>query len=385
MFLSKEIRFCDKNDGPPAEARRQAATTPQRRCAGKQNDYRNCRATTFKSGTDIKMISTPLLLGVNKHSCGDMKNNTNYPSSSKMMKGSSSGVLSNVSRVSSPKSSPHIADDIRNDGELMFADDIDQAPELTLPQSAAESGTPESHLHQPPSHRHGSCNVPSSRRSSQAAIADLQREVDMALEFFSQEADNSSDDDYMNNEVQYMPIHKGERVRFNTSGGGDCDDSYPSTAATSLSHSDHFDNDTDNGQNQPISSNFPSTPVRVGGGLSLKHKTKSLISLPLSLLPSQTTVNCAEEEDFSTGEVANFDTVICEELQSLGITPEQHAERSFAVDFESNHSLRNAMEPFLSVARECHSAICNITISFVLKSLTLQPISSPYRFKTRRS
>lgn len=308
------------------------------------------------------MLSTPLILGVNKHSSGDMKNNY-HPPTSQMTKGSSS---SNVARVSSPKSSPHIADDIRNDDELMFADDdvIDQPAELALsPRSATE----ESHLHRPPSHHHGS-SVPASRRSSQTAIADLQREVDMALEFFSQEADNSSDDDHnMNDEVQYLPIHKSGGVRFHTSGVSDCDDSYPSTAATSLSPSDDFDNDTDNGQNQPIPSHHhPSTPVRVGGGgLSLKHRTKSLISLPLSLLPSQTTVNCAEEEDYSTGEVANFDTVICEELQSLGITPEQHAERSFAVDFESNHSLRNAMEPFLSVAREYQTAVCNIAITCV--------------------
>mmetsp|Transcript_28652 Transcript_28652/g.44279 ORF Transcript_28652/g.44279 Transcript_28652/m.44279 type:complete len:619 (+) Transcript_28652:61-1917(+) len=291
-----------------------------------------------------KMLPAPsLIVGINKHSSGDMKNN-NYQSSSHM-KRSSSGL--SVSRLSSPKSSPHIVDDIRNDNELMFADDMDQPPEMTLPRSAAESGTPESHL-QPPSHRRGSNNVPASRRTSQEAIADLQREVDMALEFFSQEADGSSDDDYMANEVQYLPIHKGGGVRFNMS--GDCDDSYPSTAATSLSPSDDFDNDTDNGQGQLISSQFPTTPVTVGGGLSLKHKTKSLISLPLSLLPSRTTVNCAEEEDYSTA-VANFDNVICEELQLLGVTPEQHSERSFAVDFESNHSLRNAMEPFLCVAR----------------------------------
>ena len=36
------------------------------------------------------MISTSLSMGVNKHSSGDMKNINNYPSSSKMMKGSSS-------------------------------------------------------------------------------------------------------------------------------------------------------------------------------------------------------------------------------------------------------------------------------------------------------
>ena len=258
------------------------------------------------------------------------------------MKGSSSRLS-----VSSPKGSPHIVDDIRNDSELMFADDMSHAPEMTLPRPATtETGAPESRLHQPPSRRRGSSSVPVSLRSSQQeAIEDLQREVDMALEFFSQEADNTSDDDYMSNEVQYLPIHKGGGVRFNMS--GDCDDSYPSTAATSLSPSDDFDNDTDNSHSQPNPSQFPSTPT--GVGLSLKHKTKSLISLPLSLLPSHTTVNCAEETDFSN----NFDNVICEELQLLGITPEQHSERSFAVDFESNHSLRNAMEPFLRVAREC--------------------------------
>lgn len=299
-------------------------------------------------------MSAPLNFGVNRQSSGEMKN-SNHPSSSQIK---FSGSMSGLS-VPSPKSSPHIVDDIRNDNELMFADDISQAAEVTPPQQSA-TVAPETRLHQPPSHRRGSSSVPASRRSSQKeAIADLQREVDMALEFFSQEADNCGDDAYMSNEVQYLPIHKGGGVRFNVSGSsGDCDDSYPSTAATSLSPSDDFDNDTDNSQAQQIpSQQYPSSPVKVG--LSLKHRTKSLISLPLSLLPSQTTVNCAEEMDYSN----NFDSVICEELQLLGITPEQHAERSFAVDFEANHSLRNAMEPFLCVARECHSATCNVTIS----------------------
>lgn len=299
------------------------------------------------------MISTTSLnFEVNRHGSGEMKTNNNHPSSPQMkVSGSRSGLS-----VSSPTSSPHIVDDIRNDNELMFADDLNlsQAPEVTPHQPAAEAA--KTLLNQPPSHRHGgNGSVPTSRRCSQKeAIADLQREVDMALEFFSQEADICSDDDYMSNEVQYLPIHKDGGVRFNVSGGsGDCDDSYPSTAATSLSPSDDFDNDTDNGQSQPIPSQYPSTPTPVKVGLSLKHRTKSLISLPLSLLPSETTVNttvnCAEEMDYTN----NFDNVVCEELQLLGITPEQHAERSFAVDFESNHSLRNAMEPFLRVAREC--------------------------------
>jgi len=295
-----------------------------------------------------------------------MKNN-NYPTPP--MKRSTSWF--SVSRFSSPKSSPHIADDIRSDNELMFADDIDQPPEMSLPPSAAGSGTPVNHLHEPPLHQLGSSSVPASRRTSQAAIADLQREVDMALEFFSQEAAEASDDDYMTNEVQYQPIRKGDGVRFNMSGGGDCDDSYPSTAATSLSPSDDFDNDTDYGHSQPVLSQPPSTPVRVGGGLTLKHKTKSLLSLPLSFLPSQTTVNtCVDEEECSSA-FTKFDNVVCEELQLLGITPEQHSERSFVVDFESNHSLRNAMEPFLCVARECHSTVCNVSIYILFKSLTI--------------
>ncbi len=296
------------------------------------------------------MKSTPLIVGINRHCSGDMKNKNNHPSSLQIMKGSSSRLS-----VPSPKGSPHIVDDIRNDSELMFADDMSHAPEMTLTRPATtETEAAESRLHQPPSRRRGSSSVPVSLRSSQQeAIEDLQREVDMALEFFSQEADNTSDDDYMSNEVQYLPIHKGGGVRFNmSSGSGDCDDSYPSTAATSLSPSDDFDNDTDNGHSQLIPSQFPSTPTN-GVGLSLKHRTKSLISLPLSLLPSHTTVNCAEESDEEMDFSNNFDSVICEELQLLGITPEQHSERSFAVDFESNHSLRNAMEPFLRVAREC--------------------------------
>lgn len=254
------------------------------------------------------------------------------------------GSIGFVSRFLPSKGSPHIVDDIRGDSGIMFADDVlDQSTAITLPHSDAESKLMGSCRQEPPSHSQTSAGAPAIRRNSQHAIVDLQREVDMALEFFSQEAARSSDDISMACESQYIPINKDSGVRFSNS---DCDDSYPSTAATSLSPSDDYDTETDNGQSQSILSLPPTSK----GGLSLKHKTKSLVSLPLSLLPSQTALNCAEEEESATAGT-NFDTVICKELQSLGITPEEHVDRSFAVDFDSNHSLRNAMEPYLCVAR----------------------------------
>lgn len=252
-----------------------------------------------------------------------------------------------ASRFSSPNSmsSPHIADDIRSDNELMFEDDAEGA--LLPPSSSAMGGDASSRTTPAAMSSASSSSKPASRRSSQRAIEDLQREVDMALEFFSHEAvDDFSGDDYMTNEEGFFqPIHKGEGV---SGGGGECNHSYTSTAATSLSPSDDYGDDTDYHSQQTTS-----TPIVMGGGggLSLKHKTKSLLSLPLSLLPSQTKMNCVEEDDISTAS-AKFDHVICEELQLLGITPDQHSERTYCVDFESNHSLRNAMEPFLCVARE---------------------------------
>ena len=270
-----------------------------------------------------------------------MKKNKNASSSKR-------GSLGFVSRFLPSKGSPQIVDDIQGDRGLMFAEDVlDQPTAITPPSTDAESESAGSRRQEPPSHCQTSAGVPASRRNSQDAIVDLQREVDMALEFFSQEAAGSSDDISMACESQYKPINKDSGVRFSNS---DCDDSYPSTAATSLSPSDDYDTETDNGQSQSILS----LPPTATGGLSLKHKAKSLLSLPLSLLPSQTALNCAEEEESATAET-NFDSVICKELQSLGITPEQHVDRSFAVDFDSNHSLRNAMEPYLCVARECPS------------------------------
>jgi hypothetical protein len=245
---------------------------------------------------------------------------------------------------SASRSPPHIADDIRSDNELMFEDD---AEGMLLPPSSAMGGDVSSRTTPAAMSSAPSSSKPASRRSSQRAIEDLQREVDMALEFFSQEAvDDFSEDDHMTNEDGFQPIHKeGDGM---SGGGGECNHSYTSTAATSLSPSDDYGDDTGYHSQQTTS-----TPIVMGGsgGLSLKHKTKSLLSLPLSLLPSQTKMNCVDEDDFSTAS-AKFDQVICEELQLLGITPDQHSERTYCVDFESNHSLRNAMEPFLCVARE---------------------------------
>ena len=269
---------------------------------------------------------------------------------------------------SSPKSMsspPHIADDIRSDNELMFEDD---AEGMLLPPSSAMGGDVSSRTTPAAMSSASSSSKPTSRRSSQRAIEDLQREVDMALEFFSQEAvDDFSEDDHMTNEDGFQPIHKGDGM---SGGGGECNHSYTSTAATSLSPSDDYGDDTDYHSQQTTS-----TPIVMGGGggLSLKHKTKSLLSLPLSLLPSQTKMNCVDEDDFSTAS-AKFDQVICEELQLLGITPDQHSERTYCVDFESNHSLRNAMEPFLCVAREYPAIFLlqssnQLLLTFILTSL----------------
>lgn len=198
------------------------------------------------------------------------------------------------------------------------------------------------------------------RHSSRQKMDDLQREVDLALEFFSQEEENELDhfigDDYLHRHGKYQ---RGEKVQFH---GGrpcssdECDDSFPGTAATSMVTSVFTDDHTEFSdchtkllpfaeQSSPSESE-PQMPRISGAGLSLKHRTKSMMSLPLSLLPSQTALNCSiDEEDASF----KFENVIAEELNKVSMMEEEGKNRH--ADFYSNSSLRNAMEPFLVVAR----------------------------------
>lgn len=203
----------------------------------------------------------------------------------------------------------------------------------------------------------------------------LQREVDMALEYFSQETEAGLDDvfdDARHGGDEYLhsgssPSFPGKYPRIDPekimarfgrlSSCDECDNSsLPGTAATSMAtsvvtteydaefgdcHFGKFLGEPPSSPSEP-SNNSPS------GGLSLKHKTKSIVSFPLSLIPSQAAMNCAEDDGDES--VAKFDEVLSQELNRICLSEEQKA----SLDFNSNdrhQSLRNAMEPFLAVAR----------------------------------
>jgi len=195
-------------------------------------------------------------------------------------------------------------------------------------------------------------------------MKNLQRDVDRALEYFSQETENELDgdydgDDYLNCHTEkYQPVGKGKARCGRTVSSDECDGSSPGTAATSMATSVFTDDDNEfqfdgfsklssfsaEPQASRMASGTPSSP----GGLSLKHKTKSILQLPLSLLQSQTAMNCsAEEEDASVN--SKWENVVAVELDKISLTEEQIKIRN--LDFDANRLLRNAMEPFLAVAR----------------------------------
>jgi hypothetical protein len=91
------------------------------------------------------------------------------------------------------------------------------------------------------------------------------------------------------------------------------------------------------------SSAASANPPQSSGGLAPKHKTKSILSLPLSLLPSSTQFNCSYEEE------KKFDIAMAEQLDQCCVLDGR--DRNSHVDFNSNSSLREALEPFLAVAR----------------------------------
>lgn len=325
--------------------------------------------------------------------------------------------------ISSPRQQRAIgiANDIRNDRELFFADD----EPISLPPANTTAACHMGHMmlssgyntqhnspyHRPiePRHQHTTnsrrrSSVMSSR-SSQQKLEILQREVDMALEFFHQETEAELDevfdgDDYLmnrhtastNEKFSYQPVGgKKEPLHCDArrscgSGSDECcdgDDSFPGTVATSMatsvttyadSENVEFDDcqfnkylslpeqaSSPNGSSstrQNSSSSEPSTPKISGSsttGLSLKkHKTKSIIQLPLSLIPSQTAMNCTfDDTDEMTmmdvdDESIKFEDVIANVIaEELSLDERRHR----SVDFNKG-SIRNALEPFLTVARK---------------------------------
>lgn len=155
--------------------------------------------------------------------------------------------------------------------------------------------------------------------------------MDLALEMFTRE--NSDDEDELL-ENNNFSLEKTS-LQFESEESG----SYPGTASTSLATS--CDYDLCDGSSKLEGDDQAPRSIE---GLSLKHRTKSILSLPLSLLPSKPLMTSLSEEQSD----CKFDAVVCVKLANLGITKEQHEDRSFAIDFSL---IRSEMEPFLASAR----------------------------------
>lgn len=243
-----------------------------------------------------------------------------------------------------------IADDIRNDHNLFFLDDdmpsnSSQRMGMTVgSRSDGGGGTHHPSMMESSYATHHHLGMP--RRSSAKKLESLQREVDFALEFFHQETENEGDDDgsdehlrrNMDNDPRMETDH---RCPDYGSFGDDYDDSLPETDATSNSTSvvSNYENGP---MSDAINCSAPSAGIR---GLSMAHKTKSILSLPLSLLQSHPTMNSFVAVDDTS---STFHNVVADELSRLRRSEEQIYR---GVEFNTSIPLRNAMEPFLAAAR----------------------------------
>lgn len=301
--------------------------------------------------------------------------------------GASSSHLSSASTHQRAAAPAAIVDDIRNDRELFFADDEPMpmlssspvtrpssvsGPSLARPRHYPSNGGAQNasfasiESHSQRRRQSASAVGGLTRRTSHQKMTSLQREVDMALEYFSQETEDGLDDAdcdygdaYLNRHAlnRHASATNAGKLLLSEGGGGSSDtSSMPGTAALSMATSVVTDCEGEFGdfQSKLISysdrgSSGASTPTSAatpgpGGLMSLQHKTKSILSLPLSLLSSQTAMNCVEEED---DDDAKFENVMSRELNRICLYEEQKK----TVDFGAHPSLRNAMEPFLRIAR----------------------------------
>jgi len=314
----------------------------------------------------------------------------NTSSSSLRMRGAGRSSLSRVSSSQRISNTNDIISAIANDQDLFFADD--EPMDRISHQSSAEGACRMGHMmlsskctaqQESQQQRRSSNAVGMPSRSSQHKMEVLQREVDLALEMFQQETENELDDDTEDGDGYLANCHTSKRQQYqntqsSSSGSGsdecDGDDSFPGTAATSMATSVTTDYDaieygdcqfnkflslgSEYSSTTSPSPEEPQTPrmsnsIQQQAGnspkLSLKHKTKSILQLPLSLIPSQTALNCADDSSVDD-ESLKFENVLAQELSKVCISEEERRYRS--VDFNKG-SIRNALEPFLAVARKC--------------------------------
>ena len=316
----------------------------------------------------------------------------NTSSSSLRMRGAGRSSLSRISSSQRISNTNDIISAIANDQDLFFADDepMDRISHNSSAEGACRMGhmmlsskcTAQQKPIESQPRRSSTVGMPS--RSSQHKMEVLQREVDLALEMFQQETENELDDE--DGDGYLANCHTPKRQQYqntqsSSSGSGsdecDGDDSFPGTAATSMATSVTTDYDaieygdcqfnkflslgSEYSSTTSPSPEEPQTP-RMSNSiqeasnspkLSLKHKTKSILQLPLSLIPSQTALNCADDSSVDD-ESLKFENVLAQELSKVSISEKERRYRS--VDFNKG-SIRNALEPFLAVARKFYIVI----------------------------
>ena len=332
-----------------------------------------------------------------------LQNTRDSSSSSLIMRGNRTS-LSRISSSQRISNTNDIISAIANDQDLFFADDdpMDRISHHSSSEGACRMGhmmlsskctsqQQKSTTYRPiesqqPRRSSNALGMPS--RSSQHKMEVLQREVDLALEMFQQETENELDDDTEDGDRYLANCHTSKRrqyqntIQSSSSGSGsdecDGDDSFPGTAATSMATSVTTDYDaieygdcqfnkflslgseyssTTTSPEEPQTPRMSNSIASNSPKLSLKHKTKSILQLPLSLIPSQTALNCADDSSVDD-ESSKFENVLAQELSKVCISEEERRYRS--VDFNKG-SIRNALEPFLAVARKC--SICVTCIS----------------------
>ena len=218
----------------------------------------------------------------------------------------------------SPASTPSrrcsaFVSDISDDIRRVFADDLDlfaadDDHDMMMPPPAQINGSAVQSIPASASASQlawgglsrSASGVDIKRRASQQKMKSLQREVDLALEYFHQETENELDH---SDGDEYLDDHLGEKYQLVTSKGTirgsgrseECDDSFPGTALTSMATSmamsadgTNYDIEFDDCQFVSLlSESETEATAKTCGELSMKHRTKSILSLPLSLLTSQ--------------------------------------------------------------------------------------------------
>lgn len=246
---------------------------------------------------------------------------------------------------------PSIADDIRSN----FADDDDlfPSPSVTL-KSSHTSSRQLMETSRSLSRSASGVDIALRRRASQHRLRDLQREVDEALEFFHQETENELDsnsdgDEYLNGHDKFQQqehnSNLGRQHRI-ISRGSESDGSRNTSPslATSMATSDDANYYDEFDGRQPTKFSLETETSNASTMIfdefsSMKNKTRSFVSLPLSLLTSEA-MTCSDDEDEDAVET------------SKNMSFNMDLDFGSNMDLDFGRSLRSAMEPFLTVARE---------------------------------